>query len=277
MNKISHGADKMRFAVTIIFILYLFVLSIPANAMTVTCTNCSDKFLQMLERVTNIEQLESMYKTYAEEMMQTQQQIMMVKQNIEQYTNMVKNTIRLPFATKNSVIRDFKQLASLTMSLKETVANIDTLDGVYDSYYPNFSSAKQLVGLPSSEINTRYYEYYDKWSERVDKATKATFKLSGQQLEEISNSQEFDSYIDDLLSTPEGRMQALEAANQLSSIQISEMRKLRALLATHIQNQTQILQKKEKIDQIKDLRRKQFYDNTDLREQLKKYSIGTGY
>ena len=276
MNKIRHGAFKMKLVATLIFTLSLIINYIPANAMTVTCTNCSDKFLQMLERVTNIEQLETMYKTYAEEMMQTQQQIMMVKQNIEQYTNMVKNTISLPFAIKNSVIRDFKQLASLTTSLKETVANIDTLDGVYDSYYPNFNSAKQLVGLPSSEINPRYYEYYDKWSERVDKATKATFKLSGQQLEEISNSQEFDSYIDDLLSTPEGRMQALEAANQLSSIQISEMRKLRALLATHIQNQAQIHQKKEKIDQLKELRRKQFYDNTNLREQLKKYSIDNG-
>ncbi|TIH11394.1 conjugal transfer protein TrbJ, partial [Marinifilum sp. JC120] len=74
-------------------LLVLTTLS-PANAMTVTCTNCSDKILQMLERVTNIEQLESMYRTYAEEMMQTQQQIMMVKQNIDQYVNMVKNTIR---------------------------------------------------------------------------------------------------------------------------------------------------------------------------------------
>ncbi len=265
----------MKFA--IISLLLVITLFSPANAMTVTCTNCSDKFLQALERITNIEQLETMYKTYAEEMMQTQQQIMMVKQNIEQYTNMAKNTISLPFAIKNSVIRDFKQLASLTTSLKETVANIDTLDGVYDSYYPNFNSAKQLVGLPSSEINPRYYGYYDKWSERVDKATKATFKASGQQLKEISESKEFDAYIDKILNSPEGRMQALDAANRLSLVQITEARKLRALMAIHIQNQTQIHQKKEKIDQLKELRRKQFYDNTNLREQLKKYSIGTGY
>ncbi|TIH11251.1 conjugal transfer protein TrbJ, partial [Marinifilum sp. JC120] len=84
----------MRSAVTLILILVLLMNSTSANAMTVTCTNCSDKILQMLERVTNIEQLESMYRTYAEEMMQTQQQIMMVKQNIDQYVNMVKNTIR---------------------------------------------------------------------------------------------------------------------------------------------------------------------------------------
>ncbi|WP_081434623.1 P-type conjugative transfer protein TrbJ [Maridesulfovibrio salexigens] len=251
----------MRSAVTFILIVVMLMNSAPASAMTVTCTNCSDKILQMLERVTNIEQLESMYRTYAEEMMQTQQQIMMVKQNIDQYVNMVKNTIRLPFAIKNSVIRDFKQLASLTMGLRETVADIDVLGGVYHAAYPNFNSAKELVGLPASEVNPQYYEYYSKWSGRVDEATEATFKLSGQQLKEISESEEFDSYIDDLLSTPEGRMQALEAANQLSSIQISEMRKLRALMAMHIQNQAQIQQKKEKIDQIQELNSRGYFEN----------------
>ena len=271
MGTQKQGKHKMRSAVTFILIVVLLMNSAPASAMTVTCTNCSDKILQMLERVTNIEQLESMYRTYAEEMMQTQQQIMMVKQNIDQYVNMVKNTVRLPFAIKNSVIRDFKQLASLTMGLRETVADIDVLGGVYHAAYPNFNSAKELVGLPASEVNPQYYEYYSKWSGRVDEATEATFKLSGQQLKEISESEEFDSYIDDLLSTPEGRMQALEAANQLSSIQISEMRKLRALMAMHIQNQAQIQQKKEKIDQIKALRLKQFYDTTEAREKLKAY------
>ncbi len=60
------------------------------------------------------------------------------------------------------------------------------------------STQLRLVGLPASEVNPQYYEYYSKWSGRVDEATEATFKLSGQQLKEISESEEFDSYIDDL-------------------------------------------------------------------------------
>lgn len=253
-----------------ITLLIAVVTSAPANAMTVTCTNCSDKFLQMLERITNIEQLESMYKTYAEEMQQTQQQIKMVHQNIEQYENMVKNTARLPFAARNSMINDFRQLASLTMEIRETVANIDVLDGVYESYYPNFNAAKQLVRLPSGEVNPKYYEHYANWSKRVDEATEATFKLSGHQLKEISESEEFNSYINDLLSTPEGRMQALEAANQLSSIQISEMRKLRALLAMHIQNQAQIEQKKEEEAQTQKLHFEKMFFKNIYKEQLER-------
>ncbi|WP_319764094.1 P-type conjugative transfer protein TrbJ [Maridesulfovibrio sp.] len=252
---------KMKLIITSIFIGAFLTVSTPASAMVVTCTNCSDKFLQALERATNIEQLESLWKTYAEEMMQTQQQIMMVKQNIEQYVNMVKNTIRLPFAIKNSVIRDFKQLASLTMGLKETVANIEVLDGVYDAHYPNFNSAKQLVGLPSGEVNPQFYKHYADWSERVDEAAKATFKASGQMLKEISESEEFDAYIDQLLSSPEGRMQALDAANRLSLVQITEARKLRALMAIHIQNQIMLQQKQEKEDQTRRLHEETFFKN----------------
>ena len=45
-------------------------------------------------------------------------------------------------------------------------------------------------------------------------------------------------------------MQALEAANQLASVQIQEIRKLRALLATQIQNQASINEKAEKDQQV---------------------------
>ncbi len=240
----------MRSIVAPIFIVIVLATATPSSAMTVTCVNCSDKILQMLERVTNIEQLQSMYKTYAEEMMQTQQQIMMVRQNIMQYTNMIKNTIRLPFAIKNTVIRDFKRLAQISQDLVTTVGDLDVLDGVYDAYYPDFDSAKNLVGLPNKELGLKYRDYWSKWSKRVDDATKATFKVSGQQLKDIIESDEFDSHIEDLLSTPEGRMQALEAANQLSSVQIQEIRKLRALFATQVQNQALIDEKNEKDEQI---------------------------
>ena len=256
-------------ALTFSLIILLLTSATTASAMTVSCVNCSDKFLQMLERVTNIEQLESMWRTYGEEMMQTQQQIMMVKQNIEQYVNMAKNTIRLPFAIKNTIIRDFKSLASLSRGLVSTVGNIEVLDGIYDAYYPSFTSAKGISNLPAGEINPKYYEYYAKWSERVDEATKATFKISGQQLKEISESDEFDAYIDKLLSSPEGRMQALDAANRLSLVQITEIRKLRALMAVHIQNQAQIEQKEEKEAQLQKLHEETFFKRI-YKEQLER-------
>ena len=83
---------------------------------------------------------------------------MMVKQNIEQYVNMVKNTVRLPFAIKNSVIRDFKRLASISKGLVETVGDIDVLDGVYEAHYPRTSIPQNSLPdcpMTSSILNTK--------------------------------------------------------------------------------------------------------------------------
>ena len=40
--------------------------STPASALTVACVNCSNNFTQMMDRVTNLEQLKSMMDSYNE-------------------------------------------------------------------------------------------------------------------------------------------------------------------------------------------------------------------
>ncbi len=71
---------------------FLMTLATPALSEVVYCTNCSDRFMQALDRTTNMEQLARLWAQYEEDVVQTTQQIRMVQQNIEQYQNMVKNT-----------------------------------------------------------------------------------------------------------------------------------------------------------------------------------------
>ena len=59
------------------------------------------------------------------------------------------------------------------------------------------------------------------------------------------DSGEFESQVSELLSTPEGQMQALDAGNQLAGMQLEESRNLRALLASYIQTISQIEKKRE--------------------------------
>lgn len=76
--------------------LVLWICATPAYAITVTCTNCSTNLIQLLDRITNVEQLTNAIKQYQEAVEQTRQQITMVQQNIEQYQNMLQNTAQLP-------------------------------------------------------------------------------------------------------------------------------------------------------------------------------------
>ncbi len=238
------------------------VLALPsqkAYAYSVVCVNCSTIFTQIMEQVTNLDQLQSLYNQYAEEVKQTMQQIELVKNNIQQYENMLKNTENLPDNILSFLSNELGELAMLTNDLKTLKADVSTMGTIFDTYYPEQDYYKDIAGLANTEVkngNMIIRSEFDDMSRRIDDATKATFQLSGQQLKDLHDTGELENYINKLLQTPEGQMQALSSANQLSALQLQESRQLRELMATSIQS--------DLASQIKDEKKKQ------LSEEIKR-------
>ncbi len=242
------GGNCMK---SIIITLALLVSFSQAHAIPVVCTNCSNSLMQQLERVTNLEQLKNIVSQYHEAIMQTQQQIQMVQQNIEQYANMIKNTAQLPANLVKELSGTFTKLASLTNTLKTIRGEAVALGEIYNNLFPDQASFGELAlsgDLVSS--NAQYRQYWDSWSAQVDQAAQATFQLSGQQLNDLQqDSAKLQQYIDELLSTPDGQQKAIMAGNQLSALQVQEARQLRELMATQAQSQLASQVKKEKEEQ----------------------------
>jgi P-type conjugative transfer protein TrbJ len=226
-------------------IYFALTMPMPVSAEVVYCTNCSNQFMQALDRVTNVEQLASLWKQYEEDVVQTAQQIRMVQQNIEQYQNMLQNTDNMNPNMLRSMSGDFKRIAAYLGQLKTQKGDTEALEQVYTKTFPSYAEIEGIVARSPEE----YQQGWEEWSQYVDRAALATFQVSGRQLEELTNSDELDDHIQELLSTPEGRMQALQAGNQLTAIQIREARELRGLLATKTQSDVQAAQKAEKIEQ----------------------------
>lgn len=232
----------------------LFLMAVPAQAITVTCTNCSNMFMQALDRVTNVEQLTSLMKQYGEAVQQTQQQIRMVQQNIEQYANMLQNTAQLPANLVNELRGNLTRLANLSSNLKTLRGDVTALGSIFTNLFPEQSFLEGVAGASPQEVdaaNARYRQAWDTWSENVDRAAQATFQLSGQQLDDLQKDPErFQSYLDELLSTPDGQQKAIMAGNQLSALQVQEARQLRELMATQVQNSITSQMKAEKESQM---------------------------
>lgn len=238
----------------------LFLFSTSAQAYTVTCTNCSQMFTQLLDSITSSSQLASLVKQEAESMKQTIEQIQQTKEAIEQtiqqikmVENMVQNTLQLPETLRNELTQYLTDLGTQTAQLNTQRGEINALAQVYNAVFPEESEF--TAGLTASDqagieaANQKYQEHYDKWSKSIDEASQATFQLSGAQLQELSNSGQLDSYINNLLNTPEGQMQAIQAGNQLAAVQINEARQFRALVATSTQSGLMSQMKAEKKDQ----------------------------
>jgi len=249
----------------------LVMLASPAQAFVVTCTNCSNMLVQMLDRITNMEELATLMSDYQESITQTAQQIRMVQQNIEQYQNMIQNTMQLPANLVNELKGSLTRLSLLTNKLKTQRGDIVALGEVFNSLFPELGF---LGGLASStpervaEANAKYRAQWDKWAESVDQASQATFQLSGHQLEELQkDAGRFDQYLDELLSTPDGQQKAIMAGNQLSALQVQEARQLRELMATQVQSSLASQMKAEKESQMAE---------EAWRDTLKTNKIGKG-
>ena len=231
----------------------LLVHGVPAYAYTVYCTNCSDKFTQALERVTNIDQLKTLMNQYQEDIQQTTQQIRMVQQNVEQYANMLQNTAQLPQNLVNELKGNLTRLASLSSQLKTERGDMVSLGDVFNNLYPEQASFGNMAGATPEQMeaaNAQYHKQWDEWAKNVDRSTQATFQLSGQQLDDLQKDPEkFQGYIDNLLSTPDGQQKAIMAGNQLAAVQVQEARQLRELIATQAQSTVAAQAKSEKEDQ----------------------------
>ena len=238
----------------ILSFVMLLMLSAPAHALTVTCTNCSNSLVQLLDRITNMEELNNAIAQYGELIVQTEQQIRMVQQNIEQYQNMLQNTMQLPANLIGEVQSAFTRLASLTGQLKTLRGDVVALGEIFTNLFPEQSLFKGLAGSSPANMADaidRYRLEWDKWAKRVDTATQATFQLSGSQLADLQqDSARFQAYLNELLSTPDGQQKAIMAGNQLSTIQIQEVRQLRELVATQVQSSIATQMKSEKESQM---------------------------
>ena len=120
---------------------------------------------------------------------------------------------------------------------------------IFNELFPEQSEFADLAGATRDEIkaaNEKYQKHYDEWSKAIDQATQATFQLSGRQLKDLEESGELRDYLENLLNDPEGQMQAIQAGNQLATLQLQEIRQFRELAATQAQSEITQQMKVEK-------------------------------
>jgi len=145
------------------------------------------------------------------------------------------------------------------------------LHQIFDDLYPDYESLANEI-TSAAKLPDRiaaYRERYEEWTNQANEATKRGFSLTGQQLQDLVYSGEFESQVQELLSTPEGQKEALDAGNQLAGMQLDEARHLRALLATHIQAQQQLIMKEQLTKDVEEEERMQFYETTQDAPDIK--------
>ena len=228
---------KNKIRTTIALLSIITFVNVSMAGIPVTCLNCSNLFTQALEYIKDIEQLAEEIKQY--------------EQLVKQTENAITNTMNRPSNLASNLQSQMRVAVANVNRLKSYKADMGALLTIFTETWPELRDLKIDDVLMQDRIEMQL-DQFSKASEKIDNVLQSNFQLTGKQLQDLQDSGNFDSYLDDLLSTKEGRQQAIEAGNQINALTVHEMRQTRALLANYVQAQTAALAQEHNAAKLKD-------------------------
>lgn len=211
----AYGA---KIAVAAFFGLAIYIAPPPVYA--IYCSNCSTFYQQMFEYVEAVNTALNTAET-----LQTQ---------IQQYQNMVTQGTGLPSSMFGSIAADLKNVANIYNRSQSLGRQIQNMDSQFNTVFPGFQSYLNQAAN-SAEVPAR--ERYQKWSEQNHDSVKAALKAANLN---TSTFESEDTQLDHMVARSQsavGRMQAIQAGNEIASRNVQQLQKLRDLLATQINMQ----------------------------------------
>jgi P-type conjugative transfer protein TrbJ len=146
-------------------------------------------------------------------------------EQFRQTKDMVKNSELLTSQVFGPIMKDITQLAGVVqggMALAYSMAN---LDAEFRSRFRGYAyNARQ------------YFTDYRDWSQTVLDTSEKTLKAAGLQSDQLFDEEAILSQLRDMSESSEGRMEALQVANQIAEQQVQQLMKLRELMLTDLQS-----------------------------------------
>lgn len=178
--------------------------------------------------VVDVGNLLAQTKSYAQQALQLKQQITSYALQLQQYTNMVQNTVALPAQIWNTVANDIAQVRALSNAAS-------VLSGNAGSMVQRLGSASSYIGQAAAlgNITGQFTMYQQTISNNLDTFGRLTGLQQGQQQ---SNAQAIEAIQGQAMSAA-GQMQALQAGNMLAGATANQLIQIQATLAAAAQLQ----------------------------------------
>lgn len=226
----------------------------PAPAYAIYCSNCSTFYQQMFEYA---EQVNTALNTA--EQLQTQ---------IQQYQNLVTQGTGLPDSMSGSIASDLKSVVNIYNRSQALGRQIQNMDSQFNTAFPGFDSyLNQAANSAEVPAQDRYQKWSQQGRDNVITAMEAanlntsTFEPEDAQLARmVARSQ-----------SAVGRMQAIQAGNEIASQNVQQLQKLRDLMATQINMQGNYMAQQGDRQAVSEAAEQQFEARKNTRGGVKEY------
>ena len=201
--------------------LSLAILLSAVSQMTYTagpvwCSNCSTRVDQQIQILKEVETAANTAKQ--------------LKNEIEEYKEMLKQGKTLPSSMFDRLNDDLARLKSLYSHSKALAGNVAGFDEKFRNKHGDYN--KYL------HRGSNQHDNHQRWADEGLDAMRTGMKIGGENLNQIAQE---DATLEKLVKRSqdaEGRMQAIQAGNEISAQLVQQLQKLRQLLNAQIQAQS---------------------------------------
>ncbi len=141
-----------------------------------------------------------------------------LQQEILQYENLLRNTATLPSQVFGNIMADLTALAAIVQNGMALAYSLADLDGQFRARFPGYATTHA------------YYADYRTWSQTSLDTTLGTLRAAGLQSQQLQSEQTVLNALRGMAQSADGRMQALQVANQIAEQQVEQLMKLRELM-----------------------------------------------
>ena len=241
-----------RLLITVFTLLFTW-----QNAFAIYCTNCSTFYQQMFE--------------YAEAVNTALNTAEQLSTQVQQYNNMVTQGTPLPNSMFGRITQDMQRVTSIynrAQSLGRIVAN---LDSQFNTQFPGYEAYLQKFLQSSSKATDVMPDRYEKWSAQGFDNAKRAMQAAGMN---TSTFETEDAHLEQLVNRSQsssGRMQAIQAGNEIAASNVQQLQKLRDLVATQITLQGNYIAQETARQSVGDAASEQFNKRPNTRGGAKGY------
>ena len=148
-----------------------------------------------------------------------------LQQQIKMVLDMTKNSQILPSQVFGTVSSDIARLASVVQGGQALAYSMANLDAEFRTRFRGYG------------YNSRtWYTDYRTWSQTSLDTTLGTLRAAGLQGQQLQSEQAVLDRLRVMAQTSDGRMQALQVANQIAEQQVQQTMKLRQLMLADLQS-----------------------------------------
>jgi P-type conjugative transfer protein TrbJ len=229
----------------------------PHPAIAGAATGAATEFTQLANNGELIKLLESSGIQVDNQLTQITQLAEQIQNQLNIYQNMLQNTAQLPAHIWGEVAGDLNDLRSIVSQGQAIAFSMSNADDVLGQRFSSYAALRSHLPEGDSFSST-----YQTWSDTNRDTIAGTLRAAGLTARQFESEEATMETIRAMSVAADGQMKALQVGHEIAAQQVSQMQKLRGLVAQQMTMMGTWLQTNQTDRDLAQARREQFFRAT---------------